>query len=205
MDVLNTFTRSRLWLLGFFLVAGAALAGSDSGGPLTRGDLDGSALYGQVPAAGSPERQLMWRGRDCRYPTDQCLLCDRILPGKDHRGVDFVIDGVTVRLCGPACQKQAQELDQTGKQELVQRLNLAVVQRDLPEYPLTSSPVSGQKLSSPIDGVNQVFDNTLVRLANEAEVAEFLKDPCGYVLAVRLARTLAAQRCRPVPGESVHP
>ncbi|MCA9786921.1 MAG: hypothetical protein KC488_10235, partial [Candidatus Cloacimonetes bacterium] len=69
MDVLNTFTRSRLWLLGLFLVVGAALAGSDSGVPLTRGDLDGSALYGQVPAAGSPERQLMWRGRDCRYPT----------------------------------------------------------------------------------------------------------------------------------------
>lgn len=176
-----------VWLLAVPLVQGEGIH-------LCRGDLDGPGLYREIPAAGTTERTVMWRGRESRFPLTVCLLCDQPLPSNGKGGIEANLEGSVIRVCGPECQHRLKELGEGKRQDLAEELARVVTQRDLAGYPLTTCPVTGQALKNAGDPLDMVWDNTLVRLSGRDAVETFLKDPDGYVLTVRLARTLAKQR-----------
>lgn len=164
---------------------------------LCRADLEGPALYRKIPAEGTTERTVMWRGRESRFPLKTCLLCDNPLPDNGKGGPEFTLEGSVIRVCGPECQAKLREMGEGRLHDLQEKLAVSVIQRDRADYPLNTCPVTGRKLAGDADAVDQVYDNTLVRLADDDAVDEFRKDPDGYVLTVRLARTLAKQRSLP--------
>jgi hypothetical protein len=188
-----TRRRSLLVFLLCMLAVGLPVAHGE-GVHLCRGDLDGPDLYRKIPAVGSTERTVMWRGRESRFPLTVCLLCDKPLPDGGQGGIEATLEGSVIRVCGPECQHRLKELGEGRRQDLAGELAQAVIQRDMPGYPLTTCPVTGRKLAGATDLLDMVWDNTLVRLASREAVESFLKDPDGYVLTVRLARTLAEQR-----------
>ncbi len=87
-------------------------------------------------------------------------------------------DGREVRFCCNSCPPKF-EKDQAKS---IAKLDEAIVKDQLPLYPTDTSVVSGKKL--PEKAIDWVYNNRLIRLTDEAEKAEFLKDPAKHLGAL---------------------
>lgn len=119
------------------------------------------------------------------YPFSTCPVTGEQLGGMGEPFVKLY-DGREVRFCCDGCT-EGFEKDKAGN---FAKLDEKIVKDQLPLYPLRTSVVSGKDL--PEHPVDFVFGNRLVRVRDEAERAEFQKDPKRH-LAVLDTAVVAAQ------------
>lgn len=108
------------------------------------------------------------------YPLATCPISGGEL-GSMGDPIVKVYDGREVRFCCSACPPKF-EKDLAAN---IAKLDQSIIKDQLPLYPLDTSVVSGKKLSKAADAkpLDFVYANRLIRVVDEAEKAEFLKDP----------------------------
>lgn len=122
------------------------------------------------------------------YPLNNCLVSGEKLGAM---GEPVVIDhqGREIKFCCGGCVDEFKAHADT----YLGKLDSAVIEQQLPFYPLETSVVSGQKLGRKAgESVNMVYHNRLVRFSSEKEASAFAKTPDKY-LAVLDSATVAAQ------------
>lgn len=123
------------------------------------------------------------------YPLTTCPVSGEKLSAKP---TEFVVDGHLVRTCCPDCKA---EIVKDPKAAL-QKIDAAVIADQKPTYPLTTCPVTGQKLDD--KAVDFVWGTRLVRLANNDAVAVFVKDPKAPMAKVDAAYVKAQTATYPL-------
>ncbi len=118
------------------------------------------------------------------YPLDTCMITGKPL-AEDSPHV--IVEGTrVVRACCGNCVKSIQE----DPAPHLEKLNAALIAKQVADYPLESCPVSGQGLTSKGDPVDRLYGNTLVRLCCAGCVESFEKDPAACAAQVLTARGL---------------
>jgi mono/diheme cytochrome c family protein len=137
---------------------------------------DGHATSAPAASASTPDDEII-RAQKPSYPLKACVISGDEL-GIDGDPIDYVVEGRLVRLCCKACKK---DLDKNPA-EAFKKIDAAVIEAQMPGYPMDSDPVTGEKLGE--GAVNHVYGTRLVRFARDDSVALFLKDPKRYVAIV---------------------
>lgn len=111
------------------------------------------------------------------YPLATCPISGGKL-GSMGEPIIKSYEGREVRFC---CESCPPKFEKDLAKSMV-TLDEAMAKDQAPLYPLDTSVVSGKKLGDhPIDWV---YGNRLVRLADEGEKAEFLKEPAQHIAAL---------------------
>lgn len=102
------------------------------------------------------------------YPLTTCPVSGEKLEAKH---VDFVVRGRMVRTCCDHCQADVVK-DPT---DAFKKIDAAVIAEQKAGYPLTTCPISGEKLGD--KAIDKVYGTRLVRFCCDKCAAEFDKDP----------------------------
>jgi len=137
------------------------------------------------------------------YPLETCPISGEKLGGMGEP-VDMVVDGQLVRLCCGGCKKGVEK----DKAAIVQKIKDAVVAQQSVGYPMTTCPISGEKLEKPVD---HVVGTRLVKFCCNDCVKTFTGDPAKQleVMAKLDAAWLASEKAKytvtkcPVSGEDL--
>lgn len=108
------------------------------------------------------------------YALDTCPISGGKL-GSMGDAVVKTYDGREVRFCCASCPPKF-EKDQAKS---MGKLDETMIKDQLPHYPVENSIVTGKKL--PAKPIDWIYNNRLVRLGDESEKAEFLKDPSKHM------------------------
>jgi hypothetical protein len=127
-------------------------------------------------AAQDPNAALV-RSQKASYPLDTCVISGEKL-GEMGTPVEHVVEGRLVRLCCKGCTKGVDK----DPAAAFAKIDSAVVAAQKPSYPMTTCPVTGEKLGE--KAVDHVHGTRLVRLANADAVASFKKDPAPAMAKV---------------------
>lgn len=119
------------------------------------------------------------------YPLPNCPISDSKL-GSMGDAVVKIYEGREIRFCCKSCPPKF-EKDLPKNLAMV---DAAIIKDQAPIYPLKTSVVSGKEL--PAKPLDFVHGNRLVRVADESEKAEFLKDPAKHIAELDKA-VVAAQ------------
>lgn len=111
------------------------------------------------------------------YPFDICPITGKKL-GAMGDPVVSMYDGREVRFCCPACPKKFGQ----DKVANLAKLDEKIIQDQLAIYPVKTSVVGNKAL--PDKPVDFVYGNRLVRVADESEKTEFMKNAARYVAAL---------------------
>lgn len=118
--------------------------------------------------------QLMIQDQLPVYPLGTCVVSGEKLGGSMGKPVDFIYKNRLVRFCCPSCV----ELFKNNPDTFLKKLDDAVVEKQRSSYPLTTCPVSGEKLGGSMGKpVDKVVANRLVRLCCPACETALAKDP----------------------------
>ena len=98
-----------------------------------------------------------WTATDT-YPLDTCVVSGRPFAGAKMQVVE--VEGRKLKLCSPECADKVRNDPQTH----IGKLDRAVVEAQLADYPLDRCPVSGKPLGSMGEPAKIVLDNHLVQL-----------------------------------------
>lgn len=109
------------------------------------------------------------------YPLDTCLVSGQKL-GSMGEPVDKVYNNRLVRFCCAGCVPGFEKDPAT----YIEKLDAAVVEAQLPDYPMETCVVSGHELGSMGDPVNYVNANRLVRFCCAGCTAAFEKHPAKF-------------------------
>lgn len=160
------FIASRCVLASVVLVTGLAVS---------------SPALGQAETARQPSPSKSDRAKNTPvgdpYPLATCPTSGGRL-GSMGEPVVKLYEGREVRFCCGSCPPKFEK----DLAKSFDKLDSAIVRDQAPLYPLQSSVVSGKKL--PERPIDWVYNNRLVRLADETEKAEFLKDPKKYMASL---------------------
>lgn len=152
-------------VLGVLVVCGPAAAEPQPASPVVNA---APAPQPGIPAKGQAEKRV-----GDPYYLSTCAVCAKQF-GLAGSTTVKLYEGREVHFCGDACTAEFEKDAVQG----IARLDAMIVKDQLPLYPIDSSIVSGRKLGDkPLDFV---WNNRLVRLADEGEKAEFLKKPAEY-------------------------
>jgi len=136
------------------------------------------------------------------YPLSTCIVSGETLDPSDM--VVKKYDGRQMRFCCNRCQKKF-ENDKAG---YLAKLDEAIIEDQLADYPMDTCPVSGEELGGMGDAVNHVVGNRLVRLCCNKCVKKVDADPAEYIAKVDAAAiaaqkdAYAADTC-PISGEKL--
>lgn len=126
-----------------------------------------------------PEKETTKAVGEC-YPLATCPITGKKL-GTMGDPIVKTYDGREVRFCCNGCPSKFEK----DLAKSFAALDPKIVADQAPLYPLNTSVVSGKKLSEkPIDWV---YNNRLIRLADESEKAVFQKDPAKFAAALNKA------------------
>ncbi|MFH1743012.1 MAG: hypothetical protein ABIH23_28740 [bacterium] len=111
------------------------------------------------------------------YPLDTCIVTGQKL-GAMGEPVIYDQQGRELRFCCKACVKTFE----SKTSEYLEKIDQALIKRQLPDYPLDTCPVTGQKLGGSMgEPVNYIYKNRLVRFCCKGCVAQFEKEPAKYL------------------------
>ncbi|MBS0197367.1 MAG: hypothetical protein JSR77_11480 [Planctomycetes bacterium] len=159
---------SRMVLASFICLSGLAIAATSQP--------ESTKPTGNEPPAKAPQAAKVKIAGD-PYSLTTCPISGGKL-GSMGDPIVKTYDGREVRFCCDACPPKF-EKDLTAS---MAKLDQAMIADQLPLYPTDASIVSGKKL--PQKPIDWVFNNRLVRLADDAEKAEFRKDPAKHLAAL---------------------
>ena len=98
-----------------------------------------------------------WTATDA-YPLDTCVVSGRPFAGAKMQVVE--VEGRKLKLCSAECAEKLRKDPQT----YVAKLDRAVVEAQVADYPLDRCPISGKPLGSMGEPAKIVLDNHLVQL-----------------------------------------
>jgi YHS domain-containing protein len=111
------------------------------------------------------------------YPMDTCVVTGAKL-GAMGDPVVYDYEGREIRFCCAGCIKQFEQ----DPQKYLKKLDDAVIERDLPNYPLEIGLVTGKSLMGEnVEPIDFIYHNRLVRLYDDAAVKTFMKEPEMYL------------------------
>ncbi len=122
------------------------------------------------------------------YPLDVCIVSGLRL-GDMGPPIVMMHEGREVRFCSKDCISKF-EADAAA---YLKQIDQKIIEQQLPQYPLTTCPVSGKALRSMGEPVNRVFNNRLVRFCCNGCVRGFKKNPAPH-LATLDAAIVAQQK-----------
>jgi YHS domain-containing protein len=122
------------------------------------------------------------------YPLDSCVITGQPL---DAMGgpLDIVREGRLVRLCCKGCIKGVDK----DLEAVLAKIDAAVIAKQLPDYPLDTCPVTGQKLGGMGKVIDHVHGTRLVRFCCKGCIGAFEKEPAKYLKTIDAA-LIEAQR-----------
>lgn len=108
------------------------------------------------------------------YPLKTCVvMTEDPLTGGQEKPVNLVYRNRLVRFCCDECPKEFEK----NPAKFVAALDEAVIKQQKDKYPLTTCPVSGEKLGGMGEPVNYVVGTTLVRFCCADCIKTFEKNP----------------------------
>ncbi|MFA7236365.1 MAG: hypothetical protein WC058_05835 [Phycisphaeraceae bacterium] len=115
--------------------------------------------------------QLPW------YPLTTCVVSGEKLGGDMGEPVNFVYKNRLIRFCCASCKKDF--LADPGK--YLAKIDEAIITRQKPVYPLTTCPVSGDKLGEMGKPVQRIIANHLVEFCCPMCIKQFNENPAKYL------------------------
>lgn len=143
-----------------------------------------AAALAQKPAAPAAKQELKRVGDP--YPLGVCPISGEKL-GSMGDPVVRVYQGREIRLCCDGC---IHDFEKDLKASFA-KVDESIIKDQAPLYPVRTSIVSGKEL--PEKPVQFVFGNRLIRVVDETERAEFMKEPAKHLAALDKA-VIDAQR-----------
>ena len=110
----------------------------------------------QDAPAGKPAAQ-PWKATD-GYPLDTCVVSGKPFAGDKMQVVEAL--GRKFKLCSAECAEKLKK----DPQQYLEKLDRAIVDAQVADYPLDTCPISGKKLGAMGDPVKLVLDGNLVQL-----------------------------------------
>ena len=167
------------WIVGVLI---AALGAGAAPGPV----LAGGGCCGEAEAAEEAPKETMPKAL---YPLDTCPLSGKKL-GSEGAPVLYEHKGRELRFSSKDCIKAFMK-DPEGS---LVKMDAAIVQQQLPTYPLDTCPVSGDKLGGEMgEPIDKVYQNRLVRFCCKMCAPQFEKDPAKFLAKIDQA-VIAAQK-----------
>lgn len=164
------------WIHGALIVAlgtGVAYKHAFAGGGCCPGGMEATAEESKKEA-GDQQKPV---ASAALYPLDTCPLSGKKLNAEGDP-VIYEYKGRELRFSSKGCV-QAFMKDPEGS---LARIDAAIIAQQLPTYPMTTCPVSGDKLGGEMgEPVDVVFRNRLVRLCCKMCRAELEKDPAKFM------------------------
>ena len=111
------------------------------------------------------------------YPIDTCIVSGEKLGGSMGDPVIFDYKGREIRFCCPACKPKFE----ANPDEYLKKLDVAIIEKQGPTYPLDYCVVLGTKFDEKTKPVNYIYKNRLVRFCCKDCIAQFEKDPQKYL------------------------
>jgi YHS domain-containing protein len=141
---------------------------------------DAAAKSGGGPGATVEHAQDKAERRGDAYYLSTCARCERTL-GAVGPAVEVAYEQRSLRFCTQACCERFMA-DPAGG---LAHVDAVMIHDQAPHYPVNTSIISGRPLGGPGGtggvGVEFVWCNRLVRVADEAERQAFMQDPERYV------------------------
>lgn len=137
----------------------------------------------KAPAKAPTDREIAEAQRPA-YPLDTCVVSGEELSADET--YETVVDGRLYRLCCKKCEAAIQKDPAKFEAKVV----AAVIADQGPRYPLTTCPMSGEKLGD--DAIDHVDGTKLVRFCCKKCIAGYAKDPAAVMAKVDAA-WIAAQ------------
>jgi YHS domain-containing protein len=113
------------------------------------------------------------------YPLDKCIVSGETL-GEHGDVVIKEYDGREVRFCCKMCVKDFEK----DPASFLKKLDDAIIEAQLADYPAETCPISGQKLGAMGEPYNFVHEGRLVRLCCGGCLDKFNNDPATAMAAV---------------------
>ena len=110
------------------------------------------------------------------YYLTTCLVTDQAL-GSMGKPVVYGHQGREIRFCCAGCVEQFKK----EPQKFIDKLDKAMIEDQLPHYPLETCLITKQKLTAMGKPVDLIYKNRLVRFCCSNCVAQFKKDPELYM------------------------
>lgn len=118
------------------------------------------------------------------YPMMTCVVSGEEFGGDMGDPINLVYNNRLVRLCCKMCKGDFKK----DPQAYIAKLDAAVIAEQSEEYPLTTCPISGEKLGSMGDAINVVYAGRLVKLCCAMCVPKFEADPMPTIEKIDAAR-----------------
>ena len=132
------------------------------------------------------------------YPLDTCMISGDNLGGDMGKAVDLIYKNRLLRFCCKDCVKDFQK----DPAKYIAKLDAAVIARQGPNYPLTTCPVSGDKLGGDMGkAVEQIVGNRLVRFCCADCPKDFAKNPLKYLKVIDDAAQKRSADTKPGPSD----
>jgi len=122
------------------------------------------------------------------YPLDTCPISGEKLGGMGDP-VDFVYQGRLVRFCCPNCEDDFL----ADPAAAFAKIDAAVIEQQLPDYPLDHCPVSGEQLGAMGEPYDHVSGTRLVRFCCDGCVGKFEGNPAAYFAKIDQAAAAKAE------------
>lgn len=118
------------------------------------------------------------------YPMMTCVVSGEEFGGDMGDPIDLVYNNRLVRLCCKMCKSDFKK----NPQAYIAKLDAAVIAEQSEQYPLTTCPISGEKLGSMGDAIDMVYAGRLVKLCCAMCVPKFEADPMPTIEKIDAAR-----------------
>jgi YHS domain-containing protein len=122
------------------------------------------------------------------YPLSVCPVSGKEL-GKMGEPANHVYEGRLVRFCCSMCEGQFNE----DPAAYVAKIDAAVIEAQLPTYPLTVCPVSGKELGGMGEPYDHVHGTRLVRFCCGMCLDSFNEDPAAHLAKIDAAAIAASE------------
>ena len=116
------------------------------------------------------------------YPMTTCPVSKEAL-GSMGGPVDYVYNNRLVRFCCNGCVRGFKK----DPAPVLAVLDEAIMAQQLPDYPLDTCPISGQKLGSMGEPVDYIVANRLVRFCCTGCVSMFYREPAPHLEKITMA------------------
>ncbi len=119
------------------------------------------------------------------YPLDTCPVSGDRLDMENAEPVTKVYEGREIRFCCSGCVKDFEK----DKSKYLKKVDEAIIQQQLPLYPMDKCVVSNEKLGGEEMGepIDYVHNNRLIRFCCKMCRGEFRKDEAKYLAALNQA------------------
>jgi YHS domain-containing protein len=124
--------------------------------------------------------QAIIRAQLPNYPLQTCVVSGEALGGAMGDPVNYVVGNPMVRLCCNSCKRN----HDAEPAKYLEKLDAAVVEAQLDDYPADACPVSGQKLGTMGDPYDYVFAGHLVRFCCAGCVGQFSENPTAAMTTI---------------------